>query len=184
MIAIIAESDSDIETLCVFLSKMRGGHRPKCVAKRGVRGAGNILREGEKIAKMCKNLGAKSLLVCRDADNEDPVKLASEIFRIISPAFGGDTIIIIPVQMIEAWLIADPDAVSKALDRMRIPDVANPESLRDPKNLLVKHSRDNNSKPRYVPDIHNAKIAGHVDINVIKRKCKSFATLSKFATKC
>jgi hypothetical protein len=86
--------------------------------------------------------------------------------------------------MIEAWLIADPKAVSQALSRMTIPDIANPESLDDPKSFLIKHSRGVNLKPRYVPDVHNKKIAEFIDVDVLKRKCRSFNVLFDFARVC
>jgi hypothetical protein len=89
MIAIIAESNSDIETLCALLAKMRGGVPPRCVAKRGLRGSGNIAREGEKVSKLFKKLGAKKLLICRDADGLNPEQLAKEMHQMASSSFPG-----------------------------------------------------------------------------------------------
>jgi hypothetical protein len=90
-------------------------------------------------------------------------------------------IIIIPVQEMEAWLLADPVALQKAFGLAKAPKCPNnPEAVNDPKEVLrdiVWHS--SGKTKRYVNAIHNERIAGHVSLNAL-RKCAAFRPLEDF----
>ena len=57
-------------------------------------------------------------------------------------------VIIIPVQELEAWILADAQAVTK-VSPGQPDDVQNPEAVVKPKEYLQRASRQANSRPRY-----------------------------------
>jgi hypothetical protein len=80
------------------------------------------------------------------------------------------------VQEIEAWIIADENAVRTAIRSFRFEGHPRPETIPNPKEWLQRESRDANRVARYMPIVHNAKIADAARITVIIRKCPSFKT--------
>jgi hypothetical protein len=88
--------------------------------------------------------------------------------------------IIVPVEELESWIIADEDAISRTIPLLAIPTQRHPESIRSPKEWLVEKSRAGRSRPLYAPATYNHQVAQHLDIAKVERKCPSFRELTQF----
>jgi hypothetical protein len=88
--------------------------------------------------------------------------------------------IVVPVQEIEAWVIADEDAIRRVIPTLSIKAVPSPESVGSPKEWLQKESKSGRSKPLYVPTIHNPRVVEHIDLEKLERKCPAFRPLKQF----
>ena len=88
--------------------------------------------------------------------------------------------VVVPVEELEAWLLADVAAVSKKWPSWRPDAIANPERVRDPKEHLEKLSRDSQRRPRYSHAVDNPILAGLIDLGIVERKCASFRVLAEF----
>jgi hypothetical protein len=129
-------------------------------------------------------LGCKRFIICYDADGPDPrVRQQEVLSRIINPSglSRSDCLALVPVQEIEAWILADVhQAVPHVIPSWRPGEVSNPEGIASPKEYLARSSRGSNQKPRYADTVHNPRVAGFLDIRTVERKCKSFRPLIQF----
>jgi len=107
--------------------------------------------------------------------------MRQELTQPLSPCPIQSNIVVIPVHEIEAWLLADHDAITEALKlRKRIKKQSNPESIKRPKERLrdLIHERSQ-GKLIYLNTVHNERIAKHLNIGNVKR-CKSFLPFERF----
>ena len=113
--AILAEDRSDLETLRVLVKRTAGDASLR-VKGRGYQGCGELLRKGAAQIQLFANLGCNRFLVCADADGPDPDDRYSEVReRVVEPSGFAETCIVIPVQELEAWILADLPAVTQNL---------------------------------------------------------------------
>ena len=104
--------------------------------------------------------------------------------QIVRPSgLAQDCCIVIPVQELEAWILADIECASKIFTSWRPSPIENPEGIPDPKEHLEKLSRDSRQRPRYSHAIHNEKMAEHLDLDKVAQKCPAFRTLVAFVEK-
>ena len=89
--------------------------------------------------------------------------------------------IAVPVQELEAWIIADETAITKTIPSLAIKPVAWPETIPSPKEHLV---RESTKRPLptfvHVPSIFNPKVAKNITPEIVERKCPSFKELVDF----
>lgn len=78
-------------------------------------------------------------LVLRDLDHD--AACAPELLRRLLPAPAPRMRLHIPVRAVEAWLLADVEAISQALAVARTAIPADPEAVPDPKRALVDLAR-------------------------------------------
>lgn len=99
------------------------------------------------------------LFVHRDAEREPPANRRTEIENAVRgvPAIG-DYVPVVPVRMTEAWLLTDATAIRYAAGnpngttRLKLPTVANLETLADPKHVLqdlVQQAAEVTTRRRY-----------------------------------
>ncbi len=91
-----------------------------------------------------------------------------------------DCCIVIPVQELEAWILADIECASKVFPSWKPSPIHNPEGISKPKEHLEKLSRDSKQRPRYRHAIHNEQVAKHLDLEKVARKCPAFTVLAAF----
>jgi hypothetical protein len=81
----------------------------------------------------------------------------------------------IVVHEIEAWLLADEEALAKALRVKRVENFPNPEELHDPKRKLEELFKRHKGKEYKYGEIKDGtRIAQHLSINKVSQKCRSF----------
>jgi hypothetical protein len=100
---------------------------------------------------------------------------------MISPASPDRATRDFPVREIEAWLLADRNAIAKTFGfKKPLKKISNPESIMRPKEYLRDLiTQKSNGRIVYVNTIHNAKIMQNCEVNNLER-CASFVPLEDF----
>lgn len=171
-IGVITEDESDFTVLEIIASKIiqkRSFSFKKTIAH----GCGALRKNCGKWAHLLQKRGCELLIVVHDLDRNDEIKLRAEIETKTRSTKYRDSLILIPKEELEAWLLADPTALKKCFQLPKTPKTpVHPEQIKSPKeflrDLIWKHG-----KKRYVNTVHNSKIA--VEINpLLLEKCNSF----------
>lgn len=181
MYAVLGEDKSDAQTIKVLIQRIAGDGSLKVKAV-GFRGGSNLLRKGKQKLMVLQNLGFTRFIIAHDADGPDPAPIRQKIIeRVIRPSSLSEACcIVIPVQEIEAWILADIVVARNVLTGWRPKAIASPESITNPKEELIRLSRDAKRRPRYDNAIHNERLAKYLDLEVIRQKCPSFRPLMEF----
>ncbi len=181
MYGILGEHESDVATLKVLVRRLAGNESLPIKGK-GYGGSGRMLQEGARQLCAFRNLGCLRFIVCHDADGPDPAprrRLVSE--KIVQPSGIRDgCCVVVPVQELEAWILADIECAINIFPSWRPAAVQNPEHVPNPKEHLEKLSRDSKQRPRYSHAVHNERMARHLDLRKVSRKCPAFRELEKF----
>ena len=178
MYAVLGEDKSDVETIKELIFRI-ANNRSLTIKCHGYSSCGEMLRKGAMQLQMFKEIGCKRFIICYDSDRADPEERKQSIIDdIIKPA-GFDAIFcaLVPIQEIEAWILADINAVTNIIKGWApTKEITNPESIQDPKEHLEKMSRER-QRPRYSHAIHNPKIAKYLNIQLVAKRCPSFLPL-------
>lgn len=180
-VGIIAEDESDIKTSDELLRKIASkNYQIKPVVAHG---CGQIVRKVLKWCELLDDRGCRALIVLHDLDEKVQVELRRKLEDELRDCPIARWVVVIPVREIEAWLLADHEAIRKALNlRVAISRISNPESIMDPKKKLGQLVYEKSGKRvRYVNTIHNARIAAKCEVAQLRR-CASFIPFLNFAT--
>lgn len=180
MYGIIGEDSSDVGTLKVIIRRLANNNSLPIDAK-GYGGCAEMLRKGARQLRLFAGKGVTRFIICYDADRSIPKNRHEEARQKIwvEANVVGDCCIVIPVQELEAWILADLSSVTKVIKGWVPGDVKTPEHLTDPKEHLEKLSRQQ-QRPRYIHAIHNERIAHHLDLAKVASRCPSFVPLRDF----
>lgn len=175
MFAILAEDDSDAEALS-HIVKRHFNKDGLSVKRKGYDGCGGLCAKGARDIRTWRAQGIQRFVVCHDADDHPPQKIREKVLEsVVRPAKAEDVCcIIVPVQEIEAWLIADESAITAVIPSFRFKGHNQPESIQSPKEWLIDQSEAVNGKPLYSPKTFNAAVAKHLRFDIVERKCPSF----------
>lgn len=175
MYAILAEDKSDAEALKVIIRKHLK-NSAITVKTKGYGGCAPLRRKGAKDIQYWATEGVVHFVVCHDADANSPEDIRKAVTdKVLTPSgFADKCCIVVPVQEIEAWLIADETAICNVIPSFAFEGHPNPESIVSPKEWLVRKSRAANGKPLYSPATFNPEVAKHIRLDVVARKCASF----------
>ena len=125
--------------------------------------------------------GIDKAIVIRDADSKDPVKLKNRMHdRISGRAYPFPVRLLVVVQELEAWLLADESAVS-AVTGKKTQIVQTPENLSDPKERLKEVLSE--AGISYTSEIAR-KIAASVKVETIETRCPSFKEFREAVLDC
>ena len=177
----IGEDDSDVATLKVLVRRLTKSENLS-IRSKGYSGCAEMLRKGAQQLKAFCQLGCTKLIVCYDSDGNSPDERSLQVQeRIVKPScISKPCVVIVPVEELEAWILADIKAVSKVFKGWNPKEISSPEKIRSPKEHLEKLSRDANHRPRYSHATHNEKVAIHLDLVKVEKKCESFCKLKAF----
>lgn len=182
MFGIIAEDPSDVEALKVIVRRLKDDTSLPILAK-GYSGCSEMLRKGSSQFRLFAKRGVEKYIICYDSDRADPEQRRQEAKTKIwdDANIHGDCCVVVPVQELEAWILADIGAVSNIIKSWSpsSTSIPNPETIPDPKEHLEKLSRINH-RPRYSHAIHNSRVAQYLDLNLVAKKCPSFSILKDF----
>jgi hypothetical protein len=178
---IIGEDRSDVETLTVLVRRL-SKNPTLSVKRKGFDGGGNLLRGGARELRNLERLCCDRFIICHDADGPDPAPKRQLVEqRIVMPSgIRTGWCILIPVQELEAWILADIECATKVFPGWRPSAIEHPESVPRPKEHLYRLSRDSRHRPRYNHATHNEKMANHLDLEKVSRKCPAFRELVEF----
>ena len=181
MYGILGEDLSDADTLKVLVRNIAADDSLKIKTK-GFDGSGNLLKRGAGILKLYESEGMTHFIVCHDADGTDPSENHDKVMdKVIQPSGISDNYcVVIPVQELEAWILADIQAVTNIFKSWRPRAITNPESIQNPKEHMEKLSRTAKGRPRYAHATHNDRIAKYLDLAKVEKKCPSFKPFADF----
>lgn len=184
-IGIIAEDHSDIDTLIIMIRRVNN-LRFK-IKRYSAKGCGKLRRKCSKITSLWVSQSVTHIIICHDSDCDDLNKikiLKNELKEKISmiPNCHRVVCIVIPVQELEAWFLADVSSLNKKFKGMNLRNIPNPENVRSPKEFIEKASRLKNCKPRYINTIHNPELAENLNIDAIEAKCPAFRPFYNFVS--
>lgn len=128
-----------------------------------------------------KGSNLNKALIIRDADNKGPGELINRMqSKISNRHYPFPVKLLVIVQELEAWLLADETAVSLVTGKTT-PAIPNPEGLSDPKqrlrNVLSK------AKISYTAEIAR-KIAARAKIEILESRCPSFREFREAVIDC
>lgn len=183
MFAILAEDISDVETLASLVRRMTDDPNVSIKGK-GFSGGAELLKNGASYIKLLRQtFSCTRFIICHDADEKLPETRIAEIqLRIVRQAdIGARYCAVVPKRSIESWILSDSQAIKKVFSGWQDPvEASDPEQLRDPKGHIERITRLSNGKSRYSNATHNQKIAQHINVNILARKCPSFRPLADF----
>ncbi len=181
MYGILGESQSDVNTLRVFVRRIADNDLLSIKAK-GYEGCAEMLRKGARQLDLFADLGCSRFIVCYDSDGADPAtrrkKVEDEIVKKSSSAH--PCCVVVPVQELEAWLLADIECATNIFSSWKPAPILNPEAIPSPKEHLEKLSRANNRRPRYAHSTHNERMAKYIDLQKVHQACPSIRPLFQF----
>lgn len=179
-IGLIAEDGSDVEVLKILAKKVLG--KSVSLSYFVGKGCGPLKR---KTPGWCKALwlkGCKHVLLVHDLDQNEKSSLRQNLERILQPAPQSFKAVVIPTEELEAWLLSDTGAISRALNIQKVMrEIHHPERISSPKEYMGELIRkSSNGKKIYVNTVHNPLIADQLDVSKIVKKCPSFSTFNAF----
>ncbi|MDB5162718.1 MAG: hypothetical protein JWN28_325 [Candidatus Saccharibacteria bacterium] len=173
-IGIISEDSTDFETIRILISKIVDTDGIGFKSKVG-NGCAKIRSKCVAWAQDLKNRKCDILIVVHDLDRNDHKKLKAELTSKLSLSAIRNNLVCIPVEEIEAWLIADPIGIKTSLGLKRIPRFSgNPETITSPKEKLREAIFQCSGKEIFYQTSINPRIAGSIDISLVYNKCPSF----------
>lgn len=186
MYGILAEDRSDVEVLQSLVQRIAtaaGDKKALSFKTKGYSGCAEMIRKGARDIRLFAGMSVNRVIVCYDSDRCAPGERVKEVEEEVLQKAGVkvESCIVVPVQEIEAWILADMDAVKHVLTAWKsVPKShTNPESLNDPKEHLERLSK-RHGKPLYVHAIHNSKVAKHLNLDLLRQRCPSFKSLYDF----
>ena len=178
-IGVIAESSNDIAVLDILTSKIINKSDYK-FRQWAANGCGNLRKKCSTWAETLKNKGCTFLIVMHDRDEHDLEQLKKKLNKCICGIDFNDSIILIPITELEAWLMCDSSALQKVLSTKTLPKLpSNPEEELDPKAKIGEISKKANGS-KYIHPIHNTKIAEALDVKKLLKKCSAFKPYAEF----
>jgi hypothetical protein len=183
-IGIIAEDKSDVESLKIIISKIQAGNVIAYESFVG-KGCGKIKRKCQGWADILKIKGCKTLVLVHDLDRNNYKELLSDLQKSLGICPIANYIISIPIEEIEAWLLADIESVRKYFNIKAVLKINGaPENISSPKEKIEQLVRLRSNKTKqYINSEHNQKIFVTANLATIAVKCSSFRILRDFIKK-
>lgn len=182
-VGLIAEDDSDVSVVEVLIRKIARKHFK---TKQFVgRGCGKIVAKCRSWAIALGQRGCSLLIVLHDLDQRQEPALRTSLVDALNPCPIAHHAIVIPVRELEAWLLADHEAINRAMKLARpLNQIADPQGVARPKERLrdLIYSRSNHTTT-YVNTIHNIRIAEQVSIARVRARCSSFGPFEQFVSR-
>lgn len=177
-LGVIAEDNSDVDVVGAILEKYT--EKNSFVIKKFVgNGCGRLRNKCRTWTETLLKAGCSHVLIFHDLDRNEESKLLSTLLSKVPNKEFPNALIVIPIEEMEAWLLADEMAISKTFSlKQPLKRVSTPETVNSPKEeigLLVWSA----AKKRYVNTVHNAKIASAATRENFLR-CTSYTKLHDY----
>ncbi len=139
---------------------------------RRAEGKSDLLRRRNMFIEQLVDKGVRRLVVVFDADGPDGPHEEESFRSGLRPEFAW-VVCFIPVRMLEAWLLADGEAVKACAGLDEVPVVARPELEEQPSAILDGYFRE--GRRRGYDKVRDAvAIFSEARAEVIALKCPSF----------
>ncbi|MES9852474.1 MAG: DUF4276 family protein [Candidatus Thiodiazotropha sp. L084R] len=177
-IGIIAEDASDVAVIDSILEKYMASNKYS-VKKFVGNGCGKLRNKCGTWANMLSVYGCDHIMLFHDLDRYNMAELRKTLTKKVSKDTHPNSIIVIPVEELEAWLLSDMKAIKKVFRLRKVPKkIHDCESVTSPK----EHLRDlvwAAGKKRYLNTTHNKKIAQAASVTNFRR-CKSYKEFDEY----
>jgi len=177
-IGIIAEDNSDVEVVYEIFKKYIKDNEFK-ISKFVGNGCGKLRSKCDSWADNLFRSGCDYVFIFHDQDRCCKIKLRKLLENKICPKEYPNSLIVIPVEELESWLLSDSEAIKNVFGLKKQPkQIASCEDIKSPKEFL----RDliwTSGKKRYLNTVHNKKIAQETSLDNLKR-CSSFSQFNDF----
>jgi len=178
LIGVIAEDSSDVQVINAILNKYMSSNL-FAIKKFVGNGCGKLKNKCGAWANMLVKSGCEHIVVFHDRDRHDEKEIRNILESKVCKEEYPNSIIVIPVEELEAWLLSDAKAIKAVFNLRKAPKkIHNCEAIESPK----EHLRDlvwQIGKKRYLNTTHNKKIAEQSDVANFKR-CKSYKPFDKY----
>jgi hypothetical protein len=184
---VIVEESAD--AVAMLVRRLRESQRlPNIEIKRhGYDGVRQFFLKGKAQLSAWGTAGCSRAVVCCDCDDESLESRRQQLETKIIGASGVkfDCCPLVAVKEFEAWILAD---ISKLVQVFSwcggLQQHPNPESIKDPKEHLIRISRrPSNGRTYYHPPTHNVRMAELIDLDAVEERCSSFSVLAEFIRK-
>jgi hypothetical protein len=186
MYVVIAEASSDIDCLKILIRNL-ANNKSIPIEGKGFGSCGDMLNKGAKLLSFYgKQKECHKFIICYDRDKDSAQQRYEQVIsKIIKPAeikkSGNLICILIPTEEIEAWILADIKAVSKVFSSFQPKkEFLHPETITNPKETLESLINKDKQRPLYTDTSDNKQIMEYLDLEIVKKKCPSFAELANF----
>lgn len=180
-IGIIAEDSSDIDVINEIIKKFSPPntfHIKKFVGN----GCGKLRNKCQSWADALIKKGCNHLLLIHDLDRNKESDLLSALQSKIPKEKYPNSLIVIPIEELEAWLLSDEAAIQSVFSLKERPKkYKNCEQIKSPKEELARLVWSKATK-RYLNTVHNKKIAEKTSLENFRR-CSSFKPLDEYIKK-
>ncbi|MBI3478788.1 MAG: DUF4276 family protein [Nitrosomonadales bacterium] len=175
---VIAEDASDVSVVSHILAKYLGSGGVS-VKKFVGNGCGKLRQKCDSWTENLIKRGCEHILIFHDLDRNKESELRRKLVAKVPPEKYPNTIIVIPIQEMEAWLLSDATAIKSVFNLSKAPNkITDCESIESPK----EHLRDlvwKMGKKRYLNTTHNEKLAEKITLSNLIR-CSSFKRLDEY----
>jgi Domain of unknown function (DUF4276) len=182
-IAVIAEDDTDCDAIKNIIRRVLDEN--VSTKKWASNGCSTLRRKLSAKLSSLSDDGCNAFIVIHDLDRNpengmlnDEAQLRRVLEKSASDINRSARHICIPIEELEAWFWADPKVI-EYIGKGKGKASANPRSVVQPKEALIKLSRDEKRRPRYSTNM-NAEIAGRLDLDLCAQRCESFRDLRTF----
>jgi hypothetical protein len=180
IIGVIAEDNSDIDVIYQIFSKYMNENEFK-IKKFIGNGCGKLKSKCDAWTDNLFKSGCQHVFIFHDQDRECKIKLRKKLEKKVCPKKYSDTLIVIPVEELESWLLADENAIKNVFNLNAIPKkIQDCENIASPK----EHLRDlvwRTGKKRYLNTIHNKMLAKEISL-INLRRCSSYSLFDEFVS--
>jgi hypothetical protein len=187
-LVILAEDKSDEDTLKCLVNQIHNEKHPGSLKKptiltKSYGGLPHLLRKAARDIDELHRRGGKKFIICADADGDSSAARRKEVTKKVIKHINCNpsSCIVVPVEEIEAWILADIEKVTQIIPSWIPKPIVNPESISSPKEHIEKISRDPSTRrARYAYCRDNKRMAPLLSLSVVRAKCPSFQYLSAF----
>lgn len=181
MIGVIAEDNSDIDVIEEILKKYINECEFK-IKKFIGNGCGKLRNKCDSWTNTLFGSGCDYVFIFHDLDRNNANELRSKLELKVCPKKNPKSLIVIPKEELEAWLLTDSLAIKNVFNLKKQPKaITDCESINSPKEFL-KDLIYRSDKKRYLNTVHNRKIAREIRLENLKY-CASFRPFDNFIVK-
>jgi hypothetical protein len=177
-IGVIAEDASDVDVVVEILKKFAPENQFQ-VKKFVGNGCGKLRNKCQSWADVLFKKGCNHVFILHDLDRNKEAELRATLQAKVPMEKYPNSLIVIPVEELEAWLLSDETALQYVFSLKERPKrYKNCEDIKSPKEEIGRLIWSKATK-RYINTVHNKKIAEKTSLENFRR-CTSFKSLDSY----
>lgn len=175
MLGVIAEDDTDCETLEVLAKRIV--HEKLRVKPRRGKGCSQVKAKAARWVHDLAKAGCSFVIIVQDRDRSDENSIRKHYEAAPLPS-GVERLVCVPVEELEAWFWSDQKLLA-AVGGRTVKAHDNPHLLSSPKEKLASLSRRGGVKPTYSTN-DNPRLAKTLALDLCAKRCPAFHEFREF----